>query len=262
MLPRKSGIIISMSAESYKTLIRLYAPQEAPATGGQCALSERQLHYLRNVMRCNPGDMVRVFDGTNGEWVARLEEISKKNAIVSFVEKIREQANVPDIHILASPVKKDALDFMVEKASELGAKAFFPVACERTVVNRVNEDRLQTIAVEAAEQCERLDVMRVQPLQPLKNLMETWVQDRKLIFCIERSAAPMILPKLQSGSFRPPLAILVGPEGGFTAEEADMIQAVSGVEPVSLGGRILRAETALIAALTCVQAAVGDWAGK
>lgn len=251
-----------MRTESYKTLIRLYAPQEAPETGGQCALSERQLHYLRNVMRCHTGDMVRVFDGTNGEWLAKLEEISKKKAIVSFVEKIREQANVPDIHVLASPVKKDALDFMVEKASELGAKAFFPVVCDRTVINRVNEDRLQTIAVEAAEQCERLDVMRVQPLQSLKSLIESWPQERKLFFCIERSAAPMILPRLQSGNFRPPLAVLVGPEGGFTAEEIEMIQAASGVEPVSLGGRILRAETALIAALTCMQATVGDWGNK
>jgi len=251
-----------MSTGAYKNLIRLYAPQEAPATGGQCALSERQLHYLRNVMRCNPGDMVRVFDGTNGEWLARLEEISKKNAIVSFAEKIREQVNVPDIHVLASPVKKDALDFMVEKASELGAKAFFPVTCERTVVSRINEDRLQTIAVEAAEQCERLDVMRVQPLQGLKNILESWNSDRKLFFCIERAQAPMILTRLQSGGFRPPLAVLIGPEGGFTEAEAEMLTAMACVEPVSLGGRILRAETALVAGLTCLQAMAGDWAGK
>lgn len=251
-----------MSMDAYKNLIRLYAPQEAPATGGQCALSERQLHYLRNVMRCNPGDMVRVFDGTNGEWLAKLEEISKKNAIVSFAEKIREQVNVPDIHVLASPVKKDALDFMVEKASELGAKAFFPVTCDRTVVNRINEDRLQTIAVEAAEQCERLDVMRVQPLQSLKNILESWNSERKLFFCIERSQAPMILTQLQNGSFRPPLALLIGPEGGFTDAEVAMLTALDYVEPVSLGGRILRAETALVSALTCLQAAVGDWAGK
>lgn len=248
--------------DAYKNLIRLYAPQEAPETGGQCALSDRQLHYLRNVMRCNPGDLVRVFDGTNGEWIAKLEEISKKNAIVSFSEKIREQVNVPDIHVLASPVKKDALDFMVEKASELGAKAFFPVACERTVVGRINEDRLQTIAVEAAEQCERLDVMRVQPLQNLKTVIETWSSDRKLLFCHERSAAPMVLTRLQSGSFRPPLALLVGPEGGFTEAEAAMLTAADGVEPVSLGGRILRAETALVAALTCLQVTAGDWGAK
>lgn len=248
--------------DAYKNLIRLYVPQEAPVTGGQCALSERQLHYLRNVMRCNPGDMVRVFDGTNGEWLARLEEISKKNAIVSFAEKVREQVNVPDIHVFASPVKKDALDFMVEKASELGAKAFFPVACERTVINRINEDRLQTIAVEAAEQCERLDVMRVQPLQSLKNVLETWHSDRKLFFCIERTAAPMILNRLQAGSFRPPLAVLIGPEGGFTDAEAETLSAMDGVEPVALGGRILRAETALVAALTCLQAVAGDWSGK
>lgn len=248
--------------DTYKNLIRLYVPQEAPEAGGQCALSERQLHYLRNVMRCNPGDTVRVFDGTNGEWLARLEEISKKNAIVSFVEQIREQVNVPDIHILASPVKKDALDFMVQKASELGAKAFFPVVCERTVVNRINEDRLQTIAVEAAEQCERLDVMRVQPVQSLKTLVETWHSDRKLFFCIERSAAPMILTRVQAGNFRPPLALLIGPEGGFTAAETEILTAAEGVEPVSLGGRILRAETALVAALTCLQASVGDWAAR
>jgi 16S rRNA (uracil1498-N3)-methyltransferase len=251
-----------MNMNAYKNLIRLYAPQEAPVTGGQCALSERQLHYLRNVMRCNPGDTVRVFDGTNGEWLAKLEEINKKSAVVSFVEKIREQAHVPDIHVLASPVKKDALDFMVEKASELGAKAFFPVTCERTVINRINEDRLQTIAVEAAEQCERLDIMRVQPLQSLKSLLETWHLERKLFFCIERSAAPMILARLQSDTFRPPLAVLIGPEGGFTDAETEMLTAMASVEPVSLGGRILRAETALVSALTCLQAVAGDWSAK
>ena len=248
--------------DAYKNLIRLFVPQEPPEAGRQCALSDRQLHYLRNVMRCNPGDLVRVFDGTDGEWLARLEEVSKKNVIISFVEKIREQVGVPDIHVLASPVKKEAFDFMAQKASELGAKVFWPVTCERTVIHRMNEDRLQVIAVEAAEQCERMDIMRVQPAQKLENILSSWSLERKLIFCIERESAPMIVQRLQSASIRPPVAVLVGPEGGFSDAEVEMIKSVATVEPVSLGPRILRAETALIAALTAVQAVSGDWGGK
>ncbi|MDP2205921.1 MAG: 16S rRNA (uracil(1498)-N(3))-methyltransferase [Alphaproteobacteria bacterium] len=252
-----------MSAENdHARLIRLFVPQEQPAAAQLCELSERQAHYLRNVMRCAVGDRLRVFDGTSGEWLAEIKEVSKKKALISFVEQIREQVNSPDIYVLASPVKKEAFDFMIEKASELGAKAFQPIACARTVIQRVNEDRLQALAVESAEQCERLDVMRILPLKTLKDFLNSMPLDKKLIFCIERTQAPMILPRLQEAETKLPLAVLIGPEGGFTPEEAEMVAAMPQAIPVSLGPRILRAETALAAALTCVQATIGDWPVK
>lgn len=246
----------------YSRLIRLFVPQVPPETGAECMLSDRQAHYLRNVMRCSTGDRLRVFDGTDGEWLAEMKEVSKKNVLISFLEKTREQVGSPDIHVLASPVKKEAFDFMTEKASELGVKAFQPITCARTVIHRVNEDRLQAQAVEAAEQCERLDVMRILPLKTLQDALTSIPLDRKIIFCVERSQAPMILPKLQSVEVKLPLAVLIGPEGGFTPEEIEMVSALPQAVPVSLGPRILRAETALVAALSCVQAAVGDWASK
>lgn len=250
------------SENAHSRLLRLFVPQAPPEAGGLCELSDRQAHYLRNVMRAETGQPLRVFDGTSGEWLAEIKELSKKKALVSFVEKIREQTNSPDIHVLASPVKKEAFDFMIEKSSELGVKAFQPVICNRTIVQRVNEDRLQAQAVEAAEQCERLDVMRILSIKTLKDVLKSIPLDKKLIFCIERAQAPMILQRLQGGEIRPPLAVLIGPEGGFSPEEVEMVSALQQTVPVSLGPRILRAETALVSALTCVQAVVGDWPTK
>jgi 16S rRNA (uracil1498-N3)-methyltransferase len=246
----------------HSRLIRLFVPQEPPAEGQFCELSERQAHYLRNVMRRTVGDRLRVFDGTSGEWLAEIKNISKKNALISFIEPIRKQMNSPDLYVLASPVKKEAFDFMVEKASELGAKAFQPIACARTVVQRINEDRLQALAVESAEQCERLDVMRILPLKSLKDALNLMQLDRKLIFCLERADVPMILPRLQEAEMKLPVGVLVGPEGGFTQEEAEMVMTLPQALPVSLGPRILRAETALVSALTCAQAVLGDWAAR
>jgi 16S rRNA (uracil1498-N3)-methyltransferase len=248
-----------MTQEDTHKLIRLYVPQQPPEAGAECALSDRQTHYLRNVMRCTEGDHLRVFDGTSGEWLAQIKEVSKKNVAIGFLEKIHEQKASPDIHIVASVVKKDPFDLMVEKASELGARAFYPVTCERTVIQRVNDERLQTIAVEAAEQCERLDLMRVAPLQKLETVLNSWGNKGRLMFCLERAEAPMLVKALQADMLKPPMGLLIGPEGGFTPAEVEMIRAFDFVTPVSLGPRILRAETALIAALACVQAVAGDW---
>lgn len=243
-----------MTSAAYKTLPRLYVSRENISRGEICELSEGQHHYLRNVMRLSAGDKVRTFNGRNGEWLAELTEISKKNASVSFVEKIGEQTSSPDIWVLASPVKKEAFDIMVEKSAELGAAHFFPILCERTVVSRVNRDRMQAMSIEAAEQCERLDVMEVSALSDLENLFETWNPARKLIFCIERAEAPALAKAISQLPPSNPLAILVGPEGGFTDKEIEFIREQKFAVPVSLGSRILKAETALIAALACVQA--------
>jgi len=243
-----------MTSPAYKTLPRLYVSRENISRGETCELSEGQLHYLRNVMRIRQGDKLRTFNGRNGEWLAEVKEISKKNAIVSFAEKIREQAASLDIWVVASPVKKEAFDLMVEKSAELGAVQFLPVLCDHTAVQRINRERLQAISTEAAEQSERLDVMEVADLGDLESLFETWFSGRKLIFCLERSEALPIAKALAQLPRNTPLAILVGPEGGFSEKEAAMISKQPFVTPVSLGPRILKSETALITALACVGA--------
>lgn len=238
---------------AYKTLPRLYVPTENISRGENCALSEGQHHYLRNVMRLAAGDKVRAFNGRNGEWLAELSEVTKKNAVVTFLEKTGEQFSSPDLLILASPIKKEALDFMIEKSTELGASQFQPVLCEHTSVNRINRERLQATAIEAAEQCERLDIMEVGELTKLENVLASWPSDRKLIFCVERGDAPPLAQALAKMPGDTPLAILVGPEGGFSEKEISFISAQPYVTPVSLGARILKAETALIAALAVIQ---------
>lgn len=239
---------------------RLYVPDADFAAGKACNLADAQAHYLRNVMRASVGDHLRLFNGRDGEWLAEIQDVGKKAVSVSLLRPIRPQIPSPDILVLASPVKKEAFDFMVEKSCELGAAAFQPVICDHTVVHRANEERLQAVAIEAAEQCERTDIMVVHPLADLKTILHSWDKNRELIFCLEREEAVEISQRLKAGDISLPLAILVGPEGGFSRAEIQMIRSFDFVRPVSLGGRILRAETALIAGLSCIQSALGDWA--
>ena len=241
-----------MAIEHYTNLIRLYVPEPDFVAGEVCALSEGQVHYLRNVMRKNAGEKLRVFNGRDGDWLATLVEINKNKALISLDHLRVEQKASPDIWVFASPVKKESFDLMVEKSCELGAAKFIPVICEHTVVHRINQERLQATSIEAAEQSERGDVMEVAPLTELKKCLSSFDSSRKLIFCIERIDAPSlkeVMPKLENK----PLAILIGPEGGFSEAEIEYITAQKYVHPVSLGSRILRAETALITALSGLQ---------
>lgn len=247
-----------MTTDDHKRLTRLYIPRETITGGESVELSEGQHHYLRNVMRLKAGDGLRLFNGRNGEWLGEVVEITKKKALVSLSQKIHEQESSPDVWVLASPVKKEAFDFMIEKSTELGAARFLPITCEHTVVHRVNQSRLQAVSVEAAEQSERLDIMEVADLAALKNIVNSWGSKRKLIFCLERGDAPPLMQALAKIPADSPLAVLVGPEGGFSAEEAAFIVALDYAVPVSLGPRILKAETALVAALACVQGVRGD----
>lgn len=246
-----------MTTDDYKRLPRLYIPRETITGGESVELSEGQHHYLRNVMRAKAGDGLRLFNGRNGEWLGEITEISKKKAIASISQKIHEQQSSPDVWVLASPVKKEAFDFMVEKSTELGASRFLPVTCEHTVVHRVNQTRLQAVSIEAAEQSERLDIMEMADLSDLKNYLNSWDSSRKLIFCFERGEAPPLVQALTKIPADTPLAVLVGPEGGFSAEEAAFIAAQDYAVPVSLGPRILKAETALVAAMACIQGVRG-----
>ena len=238
--------------EYYTNLVRLYVPEPEFVQGETYALSERQVHYLRNVMRKAAGDKLRVFNGRDGDWLATLTEINKNKALITLDQLKVEQKQSPDIWVIASPIKKESLDLMVEKSCELGASKFIPVVCDHTVVHKTNQERLQAIAIEAAEQSERCDVMEVAPLIDLKKCLNSFDSSRNLIFFIERIEAPSLAQVMRTVQ-KKPIALLIGPEGGFSEAETELIKNYKFVHPVSLGSRILRAETALITALSGVQ---------
>ncbi len=243
-----------MSEITTHKLPRLYVEAELTA-GGYCALDEGQAHYLRHVMRLAAGDQLRVFNRQNGEWLAVIETTGKKDIGAIVTQQLRAPAGLQNVDtwLVASPLKKEAFDFMLEKASELGTARFVPVICDHTSVHRLNDDRLRASAIESAEQCERLDVMTTGKLQKLSVLLDSWPADRKLIAAIERSDSQPILKAAGQLSGQK-LAVLIGPEGGFSADEKARLLACPFVVPVSLGPLILRAETAAVAALSVLAA--------
>lgn len=242
------------------------------AAGTTITIDGDQAHYLSRVMRLGPGDAVRVFNGRDGEFAATISEAGKSAVRAELAEKTREQAATPDLWLMFAPLKKDRTDFVVEKAVELGVSEIRPVITERTNADSVRVDRLGRIAIEAAEQTERLDVPPVREAQKLWSALEGWVGNRTLIFADEAGdetgrpwggdagrAQPLdaVLRGLMDG----PAAILIGPEGGFTAAERTRLRGLPFVKAVGLGPRILRAETAAVAALAIWQAIRGDWRG-
>lgn len=239
--------------DQYKKMPRLYVAGVTLAAGEEITLPESQAHYIRNVMRRSAGDSLRLFNGRDGEWLGTILESRKNKTLVSVSENLLVQLPPPDLWALASPVKKESFEFMIEKATELGASRIIPVLCARTVVRRGNHDRAHAIAVEAAEQCERGDVPEIAMLQDLREVLATWNPSRKLIFCLERHQTTPIASALQAFPLETPLAVLTGPEGGFSPQEIETLLGLPFVVPVSLGTRILRAETALIAALALTQ---------
>lgn len=236
--------------------IRLYV--EAPLSGGaSIELGREQTHYLVNVMRQGQGDNVLLFNGRDGEWAAEIAKAGKKAANLTLRTRTREQDTVPDLHLWFAPVKRGPLDFIVQKATELGVAAIRPVTTRRTNVARVREDRLRATVIEAAEQCGRLTVPDVLPPCTIDEVIAESA-DRKIMFCDEGEGvvpASEALGHQTRGSW----AVLIGPEGGFAPEERAMLRAQDRVVPVSLGPRIMRADTAAVAALTLWQAVLGDW---
>ncbi|MGE5476915.1 MAG: 16S rRNA (uracil(1498)-N(3))-methyltransferase [Bacteroidales bacterium] len=237
--------------------LRLFVPADLAAA--PLTLGKEQSHYVANVMRARPGDDVLLFNGRDGEWRGRLDNVAKNAVTVAVEAQTRPQAAEPDLWLLAAPIKKDRVDLVAEKAAELGASALWPVFTRRTVMSRVNSERLAAHMVEAAEQCERLTVPEVMEPAPLDKALAGWDAARTLLFLDESGGgAPLaeVLNSLPAG----PLAVLVGPEGGFAPEERALLARLPFARPVGLGPRILRAETAAIAALAIVQAVRGDWA--
>jgi len=212
--------------------------------------SASQAHHLGSVLRRAPGDTVRLFNGTDGEYAARIDALRRSDVSFAVLAALRQQVPEPDAWLVFALLKRDATDLVVEKATELGVAAFLPVFTERTQAARVNLDRLRSIAREAAVQSERLTVPVLHEPRALVDLLSDWPDERRLVAALERVAAPAAEP-LQSGLAT---ALLIGPEGGFTARELDVLKATPFIQPVSLGPRVLRAETAAIAGLALLLA--------
>jgi 16S rRNA (uracil1498-N3)-methyltransferase len=225
---------------------------------GELALDPAQAHYLINVMRCKAGDEVLVFNGIDGEWRTNLAASGRKSAKLNIGKQERPQTEGPDLHYLFAPLKRARLDYMVQKATELGVSRLRPVLTRRTMAERINETRLRANAIEAAEQCGILRVPEIEAPEKLSKLLETWDQDRLLIFADEQAPTASPLAGL-AAQRRGPLAVLIGPEGGFEADERALLLKQTFVVPISLGPRIMRADTAAVAALSLVNAVLGDW---
>ena len=231
--------------------IRLYVDLPL-ADGSTIAATAAQAHYLGAVMRRGIGESVRLFNGRDGEFAARIATIRRGTASFLVERKLHAQAPEPDLWLVFALLKRDATDLVVQKATELGVAALLPVITERTNANRVNEARLAAIAIEAAEQCERLTVPVLHEPRTLMAMLGDWEPARRLFVAAERIDAPAI------GPARGPVALLVGPEGGFTPTELEGLRAHPFVTAVSLGPRILRADTACIAGLALLQAVDRD----
>lgn len=237
-------------------MIRLHLPQPL-SPGAALAPTLDQSRYLTQVMRLKAGDELLVFNGEHGEWRASVAEVLKKGVVLKAEERVRDQVDPPDVHLLIATVKKSALEFAVEKATELGAARIRLVTTARTQPQHLRLDRLDAIAEESAEQTGRLDVPPVDDPIKLDALLDGWDVGRRLMFCDETGGEPALKALRAAGEG--PWAILIGPEGGFSPEERDRLLALPFAVPVSLGPRILRADTAATTALTLWQAAVGDW---
>ena len=197
-----------------------------------------------------------MFNGRDGEWRARIDTIGKGWASLQLTEQSLPQPVEPDIWLLFAPIKRGRVDFLVQKATELGVSILLPTTTRRTVVERINLVRLGTTAAEAAEQCRRLSVPELRPVQSLEKVLASWPEERRLLFCDEAGGPPAI--EAMTGQVPAPWAILIGPEGGFDPDESQALRERPFVVPMSLGPRILRAETAAVAALSLWQAVLGD----
>lgn len=233
------------------SLPRLYVDREL-AEGLALTLDGPQAHYLSAVMRLGASDRVKLFDDITGEWLAEINEAGKKKLSVTVAERLRPREPVPDLWLLFAPIKRGRIDWLIEKATEMGVARLVPVITQRTIVDRLNRERLFAHAVEAAEQCERTALPELAEAQKLAALLRAWPETRSLYFADEEGGERLTASP-------GPAAILIGPEGGFTDEERSAIRALPQSRRVSLGPRILRADTAALAAISLWMATAGDW---
>ena len=234
-----------------KSLPRLFVAQPLRA-GTSIELDRDQANYLGNVLRLGQGAELLLFDGTSGEWLAQITEAGKKRMTLQVERPTRGAETIPDVWLAFAPVKRTQTDWLVEKSTELGAARLVPVITQRTIVDRVKIERLRAIAIEATEQCGRTVLPEIAEPLPLAALVQQ--NGRALYFADENGGAPPVTAFKSS-----PATILIGPEGGFTDDERALVRAAPGAVAVSLGPRILRAETAALAALAAFMAVAGDW---
>ncbi|MBV9066553.1 MAG: 16S rRNA (uracil(1498)-N(3))-methyltransferase [Methylobacteriaceae bacterium] len=235
------------------------------AARGEFELGQPQTHYLFSVLRMRLGDRILVFNGRDGEWLAEIRNASKRSAGLLVVEQIRKQESGPDIDYCFAPLKHARLDYMVQKAVEMGARRLIPVLTKRTQVSRLNLARMRANAIEAAEQCGILAVPEIMPEMSLSSYLAERSAARLLIFCDEEAEVADPIAALRDRKREPAnagaFALLIGPEGGFDPSEREALVAAENVLPISLGPRILRADTAAVAGLALLQAVLGDWNG-
>jgi len=245
--------MIATPAWPPRSLQRLFV--EAPLGAGDCVSVEgKQAHYLATVMRMSTGDQLLLFNGVSGEWLAEVIEAGRKRVTLVVREATRTQEAVLDLALAFAPIKKGRVDWLVEKAVELGVARLQPVITQRTIVDRLNLERMRSHIVEAAEQCGRTSLATIDEAVKFDAFLRGLDGSRALYFADESGGAPA------AGAFiRGPATILIGPEGGFTSEEATAVRAMPTATAISLGPRILRAETAALAAVAAWMAAVGDW---
>ena len=244
-----------------------WPPRSAPrlfvgdplAKGAQITLEGNQAHYLGRVMRIAPGDAVILCDNITGEWAAQVVEASKRNVTLAVAEQLREREEVPDFWLCAALLKKDRFDMVLEKATELGVARIQPVITRRCVADKLNMDRARMVVTEAAEQCARTALPEVAEPVKLEALLKNWPGDRVLFFADELGGEPAAA---RFARHLPPAALLIGPEGGFDDQERSSIRAQAETVPITLGPRILRGETAAIAATALWMGAMGDWQNK
>jgi len=259
-MPRRVAYMWQMNAPAPKA--RLFVEDEI-AAGQPLHPAGDQQHYLLNVMRLADGDAVAIFNGRDGEWYAVLHRDGKRACHLLPQDRTRRQQASPDLWLLFAPVKKARLDFIAQKASEMGCSRIWPVRTDHCQVTRVNDDRMLANAIEAAEQTERLDIAEIMPFTPLSAALEACDDGRRLLFCDEASADDADANAIDRRTKASPIGrapVLIGPEGGFSTAERTYLSGLRNSLKLSLGPRILRADTAAIAALTCFQAVCGDWA--
>ena len=248
---------------AYQPKTRLFVDTPALRPGMGVVLNAKQTHYLKAVLRMEAGARLLLFNGRDGEWQARVERLAKKDGLVQVEQQSQAQERVPDLWLCFAPIKRDRVDYLVEKATELGVAHLRPVITQRTIAERVNIARLRAHAVEAAEQCGRTHVPDIAEPLRLDQLLGDWPAARRLMFCDEMRQGPAASQALAQADSQPaakPLAIRTGPEGGFALGERQARAAHQAAVPVHLGPRILRADTAALAAIALWQAVLGDWA--
>lgn len=237
--------------------LRLYV-EAALAAGLRVTPDNKQLHYLLHVMRAKVGDRVSLFNGRDGEWLARVTDVSKRSCSLDCDRMIAKQGDVPDLWLCFAPIKRTPADYIVQKATELGVRMLQPVVTRRTIASRINLERMRANAIEAAEQSGRTSIPEIRAPLALDKLLAAWPKERRLIFCDESGDAPPLAQALRTDKDQP-CAILIGPEGGFEPAERDALRAHGLVTSIALGPRILRADTAALAALAIWQSVRGDW---